>query len=113
MVQGYIWRYAKSINAKRFYRGIRTWEQDGAEEQGLHTLNTWGPIVYGPLTWPVPTVYLEGVPQFRAISSTRIRELTQVVGAEGGGTSNEATKRNELERLVPLEIVPEVNRLYT
>lgn len=122
VVQGYIWRYAKSINAQVFYRGIRTWAQDGRDEQSLATLNTWGPIVYGPLTWPVPTVYLEGVPDYRAISSTRIRELIHA-GGEGmnaavvhGGGGNDGGDceqvRRELERLVPSEIVSDVVRLY-
>ena len=127
VVKGYIWRYAKSINATIFYRGIRTWSQDGGDEQSLAILNTWGPIVCGPLVWPIPTIYLEGVPEYRAISSTRIRELIHAGGEvvqrvdhgvggvdreDGNDIGHAEQVRRELERLVPSEIVSDVTRLY-
>mmetsp|Transcript_12779 Transcript_12779/g.23111 ORF Transcript_12779/g.23111 Transcript_12779/m.23111 type:complete len:98 (-) Transcript_12779:349-642(-) len=62
-------------NAEIFFRGIRTWEKDGEEERNLHILNTWGPLLLGPLKWPVPTYYLEGKPEYNHISSTLIRNM--------------------------------------
>ena len=60
-------------------------------------------------------MYLEGVPDYRAISSTRIRELIHVGGERMTGGSNDGDSeqvRRELERLVPSEIVSDVARLY-
>ena len=39
-----------------FIRGIRTWDQDGEEERFLHILNSFGPLIVGPLIWPIPTI---------------------------------------------------------
>lgn len=41
VVEGYIWRYAKRRGATIFFRGIRSWEADGADERALQILNTW------------------------------------------------------------------------
>ena len=75
VVAGYIWRFAKPLQGQIFFRGIRTWEKDGAEERHLQVLNTWGPLLLGPLWWPIPTRFLEGKPEFNHISSTLIRDL--------------------------------------
>lgn len=74
VVSGYIWRYAMSQNAAVMIRGIRTWEKDGKEERALYILNTWGPLVFGPLKWPLKTIFMEGDPRFVGVSSTIIRE---------------------------------------
>lgn len=77
LIDGYIWRHVKPQGAQIFFRGIRTWERDGKEERALQILNTWGPLLLGPLWWPIPTVFLEGQPEFRHVSSTLIRNLCQ------------------------------------
>lgn len=99
VVQGYIWRYAKREGASLFFRGIRSWEKDGGEERGLQILNTWGPLLLGPLYWPIPTVYLEGKPEYNHVSSTLVR------GACGASSA-------ELTRLVPASICDDVASLY-
>ena len=74
-MEGYIWRYAKREGATIFFRGIRSWEKDGKDERSLQILNTWGPLLLGPLVWPIPTIYLEGNPKYNHVSSTLIRQL--------------------------------------
>jgi phosphopantetheine adenylyltransferase len=101
-VSGYIWRYAKRIGATVFFRGIRSWEKDGSDERSLQILNTWGPLLLGP-TWPVPTVYLEGKPEYNGISSTLIRDLCR-----GGDQS----PTDALSKLVPACVAKEVSSLY-
>ena len=98
MVQGYIWRRAKSIGASIFYRGIRSWEKDGPEERQLQILNTWGPLLFGPLYWPIPTIYLEGKPEYNHVSSTLVRKV--------------ATQKEALSKLVPASIAETVAHLY-
>lgn len=105
VVTGYIWRFAKTRRCKWFYRGIRTWAKDGGEERSLQILNTWGPLMLGP-TWPIPTVYLEGQPEYNHISSTLIRTLV------AGGADN-ATIQKELKKLVPESIAEQVQKLYS
>lgn len=73
IVQGYIWRYAMQHGASTFIRGIRTWEKDGKEERSLHILNSWGPLVFGPLKWPLKTVFMEGDTRYLHLSSTIVR----------------------------------------
>ena len=75
MVTGYIWRYAKTQNATIFFRGIRTWSADGHDERQLQILNSWGPLLLGPLVWPLRTIFLEGDPKYRHVSSTLTRQL--------------------------------------
>jgi pantetheine-phosphate adenylyltransferase len=75
VVSGYIWRYAMSQKIKIFYRGIRSWQSDGKDETNLHILNSWGPIVFGPLKAPLKTIFLEGDPKYNNISSTLVREV--------------------------------------
>lgn len=77
IVQGYIWRYAMLHNASTFIRGIRTWEKDGKEERSLHILNSWGPLVFGPLKWPLKTVFMEGDTRYLHLSSTIVRNACE------------------------------------
>ena len=98
VVQGYIWRHAKSIGATIFFRGIRSWDKDGPEERQLQILNTWGPLLLGPLYWPIPTMYLEGKPEYNHVSSTLVRTV--------------ANQEEALQQLVPYSISEPVARLY-
>ena len=59
-------------------------------------------MVLGP-TWPIPTKYLEGKPEFNHISSTLIRTLCK--------TSE--TPKEELKELVPEIIVEQVAKCYS
>jgi phosphopantetheine adenylyltransferase len=83
-----------------FFRGIRSWEKDGKEERTLQILNTWGPLLLGR-TWPVPTIYLEGKPEYNHISSTLIRDTCR-----GGDCES-------LSSLVPTNVTTEVTHLYS
>ncbi|KAL7574922.1 hypothetical protein ACA910_010749 [Epithemia clementina (nom. ined.)] len=133
-VSGYIWQ--KVPEAQIFFRGIRTWEKDGAEERILQIQNTWGPIVYGPFWFPRTTYFLEGNPKYNHISSTLIREIcsdshqqsstslsssiTATATAREAATT-EATATtidtrnvdNLLKLLVPECIVSDVRKLYS
>jgi phosphopantetheine adenylyltransferase len=102
-VDGYIWRYAKRHGATVFFRGIRSWEKDGSDETALQILNTWGPMLLGPLVWPVPTQYLEGDPKYNHVSSTLIRNL-----CHKSGTDNQTA----LAELVPTNVADLVSDLY-
>lgn len=108
-MEGYIWRYAKRVRATLFFRGIRSWEKDGSDERHLQILNTWGPLLYGPLAIPIPTIYIEGDPKFNHVSSTLIRSI-----CGGKSSDNEQTKNIEasLSELVPMEVAAKVARLY-
>ena len=105
---GYVWRLARQQGATMLYRGIRSWERDGKEERNLQILNTWGPLVCGPLVWPLPTMYLEGKPEYNHISSTLIRDLSRDIG----GKESEHVEQS-LQDLVPPEVAKEVAELYT
>jgi len=109
VVSGYIWRYSMSQNAKIMFRGIRTWKKDGKEERALHILNTWGPIVFGPLKWPLKTVFMEGDTKYLDLSSTLIREACANQKANANGQ-----RRNKscLEGMVPKEVEEEVVKAY-
>lgn len=102
VVSGLIWRYAKREGATVFFRGIRSWEKDGNDERALQILNTWGPLLLGPLFWPIPTVYLEGNPKYNHVSSTLIRDLCSK------GTEN----KDALAELVPSNVTKMVSDLY-
>ena len=102
VVSGYIWRFAKRQNVQLFYRGIRTWEKDGADETRLQILNTWGPLLLGPLWWPIPTRFLEGKPEYNHISSTLIRDLCAKPGFQ----------TQDVHDLVPESIAEDVVHLY-
>ncbi len=111
MVEGYIWRYAKRIGSTLFFRGIRSWEKDGRDERHLQILNTWGPLLYGPLTKPIPTIYIEGDPRYNHVSSTLIRTICD---RSSDSNSVEQTKNTEasLSELVPAEVAGKVAKLY-
>merc|ERR1712228_736208 len=83
VVEGYIWRFAFREGVSIMFRGIRSWEKDGDEERYLHFLNTWGPMVFGPLRWPLPTQFLEGKPEYNHISSTLIRSICMEAKEKG------------------------------
>eukprot|EP00934_Nitzschia_sp_Nitz4_P003883 Nitzschia sp. Nitz4//scaffold174_size87051//38600//39450//NITZ4_005109-RA/size87051-augustus-gene-0.70-mRNA-1//-1//CDS//3329538872//3873//frame0 len=102
VVEGYIWRYGKRHGASLFFRGIRSWEADGEDERALQILNTWGPLLLGPLFWPIPTQYLEGNPKYNHVSSTLIRSLC----------GKESSNQKALEELVPAEVADLVSQLY-
>jgi phosphopantetheine adenylyltransferase len=102
VVGGYIWRTVKKQGVQLFVRGIRSWEKDGADERSLQILNTWGPLLLGPLWWPIPTIFLEGKPEYNHVSSTLIRNLCRK-GEESV---------SELSSLVPQCIVDDVVRMY-
>ena len=106
---GYIWRLAKRRGATIFFRGIRSWDRDGPEERSLQILNTWGPLLLGPLVWPIPTQYLEGNPNYNHISSSLIRQICDTTSS----SSSSSTPTNEtLSDLVPPSIVSDVAKLY-
>lgn len=115
VVEDYIWRYAKSKNAKILFRGIRTMEKDGLEERALRKLNLWGPLVVGG-TWPVPTWYLESKPEYIKLSSTSIRKIC--AGAVDNNThvgdndKDDSMCLKALEPFIPKEIRKEVALAY-
>lgn len=106
-VSGYIWRFAKRRRASIFFRGIRSWEKDGKDERSLQILNTWGPCLLGP-TWPLPTTYLEGKPEYNHVSSTLIRTICR-----GGGDGNTTDTTESLASLVPTTVTEKVTVLYS
>ncbi|KAG7368723.1 lipopolysaccharide core biosynthesis protein [Nitzschia inconspicua] len=103
VVEGYIWRYAKRIGATIFFRGIRSWDKDGHDERALQILNTWGPLLLGPCYIPIPTIYMEGDPQYNHVSSTLIRDIC----SQNGSSAVDA-----LAKLVPATVAPKVMELY-
>ena len=107
VVEGYIWRYAKRVGTTLFFRGIRSWEKDGNDERVLQILNTWGPLLFGPLAIPIPTIFIEGDPKYNHVSSTLIRSICD-------SSSVEQAKNTEvsLSELVPAEVAEKVAKLY-
>lgn len=107
VVSNYVWRFAKKERATILYRGIRTWERDGKEEQQLQRLNIIGPILLGPLSMPIPTFYLEGNPEYNHVSSTMIRQICC------SNSNHEAAAKALVElKLVPPKVGSTVARLY-
>lgn len=107
-------------NAQILFRGIRSWSKDGSEEVQLLALNTWGPILYGPLKWPLPTIFLEGDPRYTHISSTLIRDICQQGrrnpsphGKQRKEQEQEDTAMEALSRLVPKEVARDVMLAYS
>jgi phosphopantetheine adenylyltransferase len=100
VVQGLIWRTVQRQGASLFVRGIRSWEKDGKEERNLQILNTWGPLLLGPLWWPLPTVFMEGNPEYNHVSSTLIRHICR-----GGEV--------DLARMIPGAVLLDVKTLYS
>jgi phosphopantetheine adenylyltransferase len=111
VASGYIWRYAMANNAKIFFRGIRSWEQDGKDERALHLTNLWGPLVCGPLKWPLPTHYLEGDPKYTSLSSTFVRDRCKEIKENKESTSGKALA--DLSLFVPQEVVDDIVRAYS
>jgi phosphopantetheine adenylyltransferase len=107
VVSGYIWRHARTQNAKLFFRGIRTWAEDGADELKLLIQNTYGPMLLGPI-WPINTVFLEGDPRYRAVSSTLVRSLCGRIKRN----ENQEDALEELKQLVPESVVDNVVEVY-
>ena len=107
VVSGYIWRYAMKEKATIMFRGIRSWEQDGKEERDLYILNTWGPVVCGPLKMPLPTHFISGNPEYNHISSTLLRSICN------NPSHNEEEKSRLLKQLVPEIIVPDIQKYYS
>ena len=101
VVQGLIWRYAIQNGAQMLVRGIRSWDKDGKEEQHLHYQNTIYPLLLGPIWWPIPTLFLEGKPEYNHISSTLVRDLCK------------GSKVKQLADLVPGSITEDVMKLYS
>ena len=110
VVSGYIWRFARAQNASLFFRGIRTWSVDGHEERNLQILNTWGPLILGWI-WPIKTIFLEGDPRYREVSSTIVR---QICARREGTTVSEGnyTDADELTRFVPERVASKVAEVY-
>merc|ERR1712157_439647 len=104
-VSDYIWRYAYKINASILFRGIRTWEKDGKNEQFLLLLNFLGPVILGPFKRPIPTVFLQGKPELNHVSSTLIRNICNESAAE--------KQTNSLEGLVPCQVADQIIKLYS
>jgi len=112
VVTGYIWRYAKTQNASLFFRGIRTWAADGAEERHLQILNSWGPALLGPV-WPIKTIFLEGDPRYRDVSSTVVRRIcADIRQRNNSGDTDVDESKNELARLVPECIIDRIVDAY-
>jgi phosphopantetheine adenylyltransferase len=110
VIPGYIWRTVQREGARVLYRGIRTWDMDGPDERKLQILNTWGPLVLGPLWWPLPTVFLQGDPQYAHISSTLIREVCS--SNPSINIRAQLQVESKLQSLVPSCIVQDVMQLY-
>jgi pantetheine-phosphate adenylyltransferase len=109
VLSGYIWRTVQRQGAQKFVRGIRSWEQDGTEERTLQIQNTWGPILLGPLWYPLPTIFLQGIPKYNHISSTFIRNLIQKYKES---TEKEYELQDHLRTLVPESILEYVIKSY-
>ncbi len=101
-----------SNNAKIFFRGIRTWEKDGAEEKALHMLNLWGPLLLGPMKWPLPTHYLEGNPKYTSLSSTFIRDRCERIMKEKNNGGDRDSDLN-LCGFVPKEVEMDIINAYS
>ena len=133
----YIWRIVKRQGASLFLRGIRTWEQDGRDERKLQFQNIYGPIILGPLWYPIPTIFMQGSPQYNHISSTYLRNLiqqyaataqrTEPAGEQKGAQPKQQQQQQQQQRqaeqlqqvlrkklvtLVPEPIVDDVIQLY-
>lgn len=111
VVTGYIWRYAKTQNASLFFRGIRTWSADGPEERHLQILNSWGPLLLGPV-WPIKTIFLEGDPRYIDVSSTLVRRICADRRQRKGQQNEAETAGDELSRLVPECVAEKVAQAY-
>lgn len=111
VVEGYIWRYAKTQNASLFFRGIRTWAADGPEERHLQILNSWGPLLLGPV-WPLKTIFLEGDPQYKDVSSTMVRGLCADLKQGAKCELSKLVDDKSLSRLIPECVLKTVVEVY-
>ena len=111
MVTGYIWRYAKTQNASLFFRGIRTWSSDGPEERHLQILNSWGPLLLGPV-WPTKTIFLEGHPEYRDVSSTVVREICAEIKSRRKKGESVTIDAVELSKLIPDHVLEKIVIVY-
>ncbi len=100
-------------NAKILFRGIRTWEKDGKEERSLRILNLWGPLIYGPLKWPLPTQFLEGNPKFSSLSSTLIRDRCRKIKVQSMNEKDDRDDLVNLHGLVPQDVQKEIVMAYS
>lgn len=99
----WIHEYARSVGARRLYRGIRTLRKDLPSELALALSNLVGPLL--PCVGargrgcasrrPLPTRYVLAPPSLCALSSTKLRAALDA--ARGGG--NDAAQR--LEEFLP------------
>jgi len=110
VVEGYIWRYAKRVDATLFIRGIRSWEKDGKDERSLQILNTWGPLILGPV-FPIKTIYLIGDPKYNHVSSTLIRDICNTSSSDNN-SDDDKNKEESLSKLVPTHVAGKVAKLY-
>lgn len=99
-------------DAKILFRGIRTWEKDGREERSLHILNLWGPLMYGPLKWPLPTHFLEGNPKYSSLSSTLIRDRCRKIKLQSMKEKDDRGDVVDLDGLVPKDVQKEIVIAY-
>jgi pantetheine-phosphate adenylyltransferase len=110
----YVWRIVQRQGAALFVRGIRTWEQDGREERKLQFQNMYGPIVLGPLWYPISTIFIQGMPQYNHVSSTYLRNLIQQYtsqdGTTTGSTGSSVDENDVVEKNEPLEGAGDVTR---
>ena len=111
VVTGYIWRYAKTQNASLFFRGIRTWSSDGPEERHLQILNSWGPLLLGPV-WPIKTIFLEGHPAYRDVSSTVVREICAEIKERREKGESVTVDAVELAKLIPDHVLEKIVIVY-
>ena len=111
VVTGYIWRYAKTQNASLFFRGIRTWSSDGPEERHLQILNSWGPLLLGPV-WPTKTIFLEGHPEYRDVSSTVVREICAEIKSRRKKGESVTIDAVELSKLIPDHVLEKIVIVY-
>eukprot|EP00913_Durusdinium_trenchii_P027180 g25502.t1 len=73
IVYSYIWKHAHQHNVKTMYRGIRSFQKDGAAEKFLEAQNVIGQVLLGGRR-PIPTVYIQADPRFVDVSSTMLRQ---------------------------------------
>ena len=98
------------MDATLFIRGIRSWEKDGKDERSLQILNTWGPLILGPV-FPIKTIYLIGDPKYNHVSSTLIRDICNTNSSDNN-SDDDKNKEESLSKLVPTHVAGKVAKLY-
>jgi len=79
------------------------------------SVNTWGPLVFGPLAIPIPTIYIEGDPKYNHVSSTLIRKICSGSSSNNkkdGGDEQIRNTEAALSELVPSGVAGKVANLY-